>query len=333
MKLFSFLDSKIVARVSTLFFFFSILSSIAKLNSVNKAIHFIEEKNNEIAKIIDLLRSSINLILIPYRYIRDFFFSIIPVEIPFDWQDAIIIAFIIFLVPLLEFRYFIRFGNNFHNPSRTLRKIFCLLKEPIKLSEYSNISLKINKILDSNGIGKSFKNVVKLKLSSLLINLSEKGNINSVELGRLEYIEFYNQELKPFIRNLRSTKLRKQLLFNRTKIKIAFLLLFFISIDSFRFNEELIFFDILWKSFLLFIIFGVIPLIILITLLGIFFFISAYKKSRNDPPDFYGSPSNIYEKSTKFLFSFFYKSSHDREEDEDEFFRLYMKLKFSKSEK
>lgn len=79
---------------------FSVLSTLSHLESWSSVLELLQQFGSEIELIGRFFGKIVHLILIPWEFLRDLFFSIIPVQVPPTWRDPILLGSFVWLLPL-----------------------------------------------------------------------------------------------------------------------------------------------------------------------------------------------------------------------------------------
>ncbi|MEM6717987.1 MAG: hypothetical protein AAF611_01595 [Bacteroidota bacterium] len=192
---------KTIGKIGNILTVLTILSTLSKIESVNDLLVFLENLGEMMERIIKLFGRLANLIITPWDFIVNKFFSLIPWKIPEGWQNYVILCTLSIKYPMLLFgKRVIKFSNSIRQKKlnslmeyysnigegeldsnyKTSKKIISSLLKDYNLfiigpiSEYliivrSDIPLKTKKIYYASvekhitGVDNMFKHHVKFK--------------------------------------------------------------------------------------------------------------------------------------------------------------------------
>jgi hypothetical protein len=135
---------KSLGKIGNILTGITILSTISKLQSLNDVLQFIKGLGLELEEIFKFFGRVVHIIVGPWDYLVNNFFSLMPWEIPVEWQNYTILFSLSFNYPIQVFiKRFMRFSH-----SISMKKLNRLLAyyykiDSIELGQNYKISKKI----------------------------------------------------------------------------------------------------------------------------------------------------------------------------------------------
>jgi hypothetical protein len=254
--------SRCLNSFGTITLVFSTLSAFAKLESFGEFLDLLSGISEEVLIIIDFFGRIINFVLIPYRWLTDLFFQIIPLNIPIDWHDPVIIGLMVLFVPIFEFRNLVRYGSPII-AINNIKRLTRLLKKKSNLRNEQSISKLKSEIKRFNTF-KISKNLEKLS-ENYIKSLEDNHDIAKIENERLDLKRTIDSKLLPCISELKeiSSNYYKKIKFIRKRGAVAIAVLILLSLDSIYSKSNFEFLSIISKSMLTIVIFCILPFIFL----------------------------------------------------------------------
>lgn len=258
----------LINKIATYTFIFSILSMISEFKSSNDFINFLKEKGEQIKNVLELIGSIIDLILTPYRFLTDMVFNWMPIEIPAEWHDPLVVGAFVALIPLNEIRYYKR---NIDKATLAYDEIYPefidRIFRSIHINRHKNIEVsgEIQSLLNQIFPLLTYKIIVNVrKYCSLLISSFDIYEIHGYRIECTQMLYNYEKKIKRKVKDqleIIATR-EKFLLYSRRKGLVAITILVLLVCDAFYSNLELKqILSILYRSFLAMLSLGTLGLL------------------------------------------------------------------------
>jgi len=247
---------KKVGMLGNISLIFSVLSAISKLSSWQEFIAFLTNKLSQITNIVRFLGKLIDWILIPYNWIIELLYSILPLNIPDNWQDPIIIGIFIIFYPITELLFFL--SSSYQNSiKKTIKKLKKLSLIVPRQEQYEQLADELQKLINQED---EFFIALMTGTPSNYIRALRTKNETDIAQKRTAFKEYLKGDVfKKLIQDDNSSK--KELKKSRNRALFACIFTILIALDFAYINSTFNIFGILLRSIVVMLSFGLFPIL------------------------------------------------------------------------
>jgi hypothetical protein len=220
--------SNIFAWLGNVTLGFSMLSTIARFETWNDAINYIKTISEDLFFILNLFGNIVHGLLIPWRLLREFLFSLIPFDVPNYMQDQLIIGLILIWMP-------VQFGIHIAMKEKTISQWRIFKGSALNLLK-ADLMINTNTIELLNKINEETKGLQSIFLYLIgptmeyMQGLEKQLNFEELKILQVKSTEYLKKVESAFDEiETHSRKVAKRM---KIKLKVVLILLVLIIIDG-----------------------------------------------------------------------------------------------------